>query len=128
MPCGHSIQAQKSSLFRLSEKFQYMESLANLLIIVHIAGGTIALIAGGGAIISVKTVKFHKGFGRWYFYGMSAVFISAILIAVMKGLTFLFIIAFFSYFLDVMGYRSLSHKRIPAYHPLQMARTLPFQS
>ncbi|MFA0962625.1 hypothetical protein AB9P05_12560 [Roseivirga sp. BDSF3-8] len=94
-----------------------MDTFSSILLTLHIAGGTIALVAGCGAIITTKNVRIHRRFGRWYFYGMTLVFLSAVVLAFLRELSFLFMIAFFSYFLVITGYRSLRHKRIPHTHP-----------
>lgn len=74
---------------------------------LHIAGGTSALLTGLGAMLTQKGSKPHRTFGKVYFWSMTAVFISAVVLAIGHQKTFLFMVAFFSYYFTVRGYRVL---------------------
>jgi hypothetical protein len=74
---------------------------------LHIAGGTMALIVGLGAMLTPKGGRTHRIFGKIYFWSMTTVFISAIILAIGHQRTFLFMVAFFSYFFTVRGRRIL---------------------
>jgi hypothetical protein len=84
-----------------------MKTLLAVLLIIHILSGFTSLITGGIASFTRKGGKGHRKAGRWYFWGMTGVFFTAIAISVLKGLLFLFMVGFFSYYFVVRGYRLL---------------------
>lgn len=91
------------------------------MLVLHIAGGTIALISGLISILTAKGSQAHKLAGKIYFWGMTAVFMGALIIAASRKLDFLLMVAFFSYYMTVRGYRILSLKKL---HQGQQAATL----
>lgn len=82
------------------------------MLVIHIAGGTIALITGLGAMLSKKGGKTHRTFGKIYFWSMTLVFVGALALAIGHHLTFLLMVAFFSYYMTVRGYRILYLKNL----------------
>lgn len=82
-------------------------TITTILLILHIIAGFISLITGGIASFIRKGGKGHRTAGKWYFWGMTGVFITAIAVAILKNLAFLFMIGFFSYYFVVRGYRLL---------------------
>lgn len=101
--------------------FMNLEKLLSLILVLHIAGGTIALISGLISMLSAKGGHLHKLAGKIYFWGMTAVFMGALIIATSRKLDFLLMVAFFSYYMTVRGYRILSLKKL---HQGQQAATL----
>jgi len=83
-------------------------TLYGSLLFIHIAGGFAALFSASVAIIS-KIVdgahKWHIYSGRVYFAGMVTVFLTAIPMAILKPNPFLFMIAIFSFYLALSGWR-----------------------
>lgn len=63
----------------------------------------------------------HRLAGKIYFWGMTAVFVGALFIAITRKLDFLLMVAFFSYYMTVRGYRILSLKKL---HQGQKAATI----
>jgi len=80
------------------------------MLLVHIAGGTVSLITGLGAMISAKGEHVHRLFGKIYFWSMTTVFLSAVVLSLAHSKTFLLMVAFFSYYFAVRGYRILFQK------------------
>lgn len=74
---------------------------------LHIAGGTSSLITGLGAMLTTKGSRLHRSFGKIYFWSMTTVFVSAVLLSIGHDKFFLLMVAFFSYYLTVRGYRIL---------------------
>jgi len=89
-----------------------MEKLIQYILYLHILVGTISLISGGIAIFSAKGQTVHRKSGKIYFYAMTAVFITGIVVAGYKMNRFLFLIAFLSYYSVFCGVRSLKLKKI----------------
>lgn len=89
-----------------------IESFFRIMLWLHIAGGTSSLIMGLGAMLTTKGSKVHRTFGKIYFWSMTAVFVSALVLAIGHQKTFLLMVAFFSYYFTVRGYRILYLKNI----------------
>jgi hypothetical protein len=84
-----------------------IETFLKVMLVIHIAGGTLALITGLGAMLTKKGGKTHRNFGKAYFWSMTLVFIGALALALGHTKTFLLMVAFFSYYMTVRGYRIL---------------------
>lgn len=82
------------------------------MLVLHIAGGTIALISGLVAMVTLKGSKIHRLSGKIYFWGMTAVFIGAVVVAIGHHQDFLLMVGFFSYYMTVRGYRILFLKKL----------------
>jgi hypothetical protein len=91
-----------------------MELLIRTLLVLHIIAGFLALVTGFVASITAKGKTRHRQSGRWYFWGMTVVFITATVIGVLRERWFLFMVGFFSYYLVVRGYRILYLKKLGA--------------
>jgi uncharacterized membrane protein len=88
------------------------EKFLSVVLVLHIAGGTIALISGLVAMLTSKGGKNHRLAGKVYFSGMTAVFIGAVITALGHDKDFLLMVGFFSYYLTVRGYRVLYLKKL----------------
>jgi uncharacterized membrane protein len=88
------------------------EKILSLMLVLHIAGGTIALISGLVAMLTLKGSKVHRLAGKIYFWGMTAVFVGAVIVAIGHHKDFLLMVGFFSYYMTVRGYRILSLKKL----------------
>ncbi len=84
-----------------------MHTFLNAVLILHITSGFTALVSGGIASATRKGGSGHRSSGKWYFWAMTGVFITATILGILKSLAFLFMVGFFSYYFVVRGYRSL---------------------
>ncbi len=91
-----------------------LESFLRIILWIHIAGGISALITGLGAMFTKKGSPIHRNFGKIYFWSMTVVFTGALILAIAHQLTFLLMVAFFSYYMTVRGYRVLYLKNLIA--------------
>ena len=89
-----------------------MEEIIKIILITHIGAGTVALLSGPIAMFTKKGGKSHRRAGKVYAIGMVIVFITAVTLSVFKDIPFLLMIAFFSFYLVVSGYRALSYKKL----------------
>lgn len=89
-----------------------METGIQYTLYTHIIVGAMSLISGAIAIFSTKGKKWHRQSGKIYFYAMTAVFITGIVIASYKMNRFLFFIAFLSYYSVFCGVRCLKLKKL----------------
>ena len=89
-----------------------MEQLLKILVIIHVAAGAGALIFGAIAFGLRKNTPKHKPIGKIYFWCMTVVFITAMIVSIAKSLLFLFLIGIFSYYSTIIAYRSLRLKNL----------------
>ena len=82
-----------------------------ILLPIHILAGTIALLCAALAVSSAKGKKFHVLAGRTYFWCMTAIFLTAIPMSVITSNLFLFLIAFFSFYLAFAGIRFARNRK-----------------
>jgi hypothetical protein len=85
-----------------------------IMLIIHVAGGTAALVSGLIAMLTRKGGTAHTRAGKVYFWGMTAVFVSAVSLSLAENSIFLLLVGFLSYYLTVRGYRALYLKNLPA--------------
>lgn len=89
-----------------------MVKLMTYVLILHAFVGGVALITGLISIVSKKGGQLHKKIGRVYFWAMTGVFVTGILIAGYQFDRFLFLIAFLSYYCVFSGVRALKLKQL----------------
>lgn len=84
----------------------------NLFLVLHIIGGGTALISGFIAMLTKKGAKPHKLTGKIFFWAMTVSCSSAVYLAIVRPNQFLLMVAFFSYQLVAIGYRSVFLKKL----------------
>ena len=77
--------------------------MMQILLPIHILGGTIALLSAIMAILSEKGKKIHVLSGRTFFWSMLTIFLTAIPMSIITSNIFLFLIAFFSFYFAFAG-------------------------
>ena len=87
-----------------------MKLFHDLTLYLHIAAGSIAFIAAPIALIVRKGAKSHRNWGKVYFWAMTVIAVTGIILSVLLSNIFLFCVAFFSYHLVASGYRWLYRK------------------
>ncbi|PWL27093.1 MAG: hypothetical protein DCO96_12190 [Fluviicola sp. XM-24bin1] len=91
-----------------------METIANILLIVHVASGMTCLGAGIMAIATKKGGKLHAISGKSYFIAMFTVIGTALALAFFRYNLFLLLIASFSFYMTWAGVRSVHNKSLKA--------------
>ena len=76
-----------------------------ILLPIHIAAGSVALLSAASALLTEKGKKFHVLIGKAYFWSMVIIFLTAIPMSIITGNVFLFLIAIFSFYLAFSGMR-----------------------
>lgn len=84
---------------------------------VHIAFGTIALMIAPLAMITLKGGIWHRRWGKIYFWAIAGVALTAAILCWLGSGIFLFLIAIFSFYLALTGYRALRRKKMDAKPP-----------
>jgi MFS superfamily sulfate permease-like transporter len=85
--------------------------MMQILLPIHILAGTIALFCAAMAVSSEKGKKLHVLSGRTYFWCMVAIFLTAIPMSIITSNIFLFLIAFFSFYLAFAGIRFARNRK-----------------
>ena len=83
----------------------------NLLLIIHISAGAIALLCAALAVSTAKGQKLHVLSGRTYFWCMVIIFLTAIPMSIINSNIFLFLIAIFSFYLAFAGMRFAKNRK-----------------
>ena len=79
--------------------------MIEILLPIHITSGSIALFSATLAIFTEKGKKIHVLSGKFYFWGMVLIFLTAIPMSIINSNVFLFLIAIFSFYLAFSGMR-----------------------
>lgn len=85
--------------------------LFHLVLGIHILNGTVALLIAPLAMVTVKGGRWHRRWGKIYFWAMAVVALTAAVMCWLKSGLFLFFIAIFSFYLAFTGYRVLGRKK-----------------
>ena len=88
-----------------------------ILLAIHIAAGSISLLTAAIALFTPKGERWHILAGRIYAIGMALVFVTAVPLAILGSSIFLFLIAFFSFYLVFAGWRFARNRQSRA-HPV----------
>jgi uncharacterized membrane protein len=84
--------------------------LFHLFLGVHISLGGIALVIAPLAMVTVKGGRWHRRWGKIYFWAMAGVAATASVLCWLRSGIFLFLIAILSFYLALTGYRALRRK------------------
>lgn len=91
-----------------------------ILLAIHIAAGSVALLTTAIALVTPKGERWHVLAGRIYAVGMTLVFVTAVPLAILGSSIFLLLIAFFSFYLVFAGWRFARNRQRRA-HPVDWA-------
>jgi hypothetical protein len=78
---------------------------------IHILAGTVALFVAPGALLTVKGGLAHRRWGKIYFWAMTVVAVTALGVGYWRSRVFLVLVAVFSFYAALSGYRVLYRKR-----------------
>ena len=88
-----------------------MGDVADVLLFLHILAGFVALVVAPGAMVARKGGRWHRRWGKVYFWAMAAVALTAVVLAIRGSDLFLLLAAVFAFYLAFSGYRVLYRKR-----------------
>lgn len=89
-----------------------LDSIFNILLVIHVVSGACCLLIGLGALMAKKGNRRHILSGRIFFYSMNSVAITALMMSLIRTNHFLLMVGLFSFYLNVMGYRSVKNKSL----------------
>ncbi len=87
-----------------------MSSVFSIVLLIHIIFGGIALFVAPCAMLTRKGGLWHRRWGKTYFWSMAVVALTAVLMSMMRSGLFFLLVALFSFYLALSGYRVLHHK------------------
>ena len=82
-----------------------------ILLFIHIAAGSIALLTAVVALVMAKGGRYHVLAGRVYAIAMTVIFLTALPLAILGASVFLLLIAVFSFYLVFAGWRFARNRR-----------------
>lgn len=88
-----------------------MTAIFKIFLILHIVSGAISLLVAPVAMIVEKGGEAHRKWGRTFFWAMTIVFVTAVVLSIVSWNPFLLMIGVFSYYSIVSGYRWLYLKK-----------------
>ena len=88
-----------------------MDALIRVALWIHILAGTVALFVAPGALLTVKGGLAHRRWGKIYFWTMTVVAVTALGVGYWRSRIFLVLVAVFSFYAALSGYRVLYRKR-----------------
>jgi len=77
---------------------------------IHILFGFVALFGAPGAMLTHKGGLWHRRWGKVYFWSMAVVALTAVILSLLRPGLFLLLVAVFSFYLALTGYRVLYRK------------------
>jgi uncharacterized membrane protein len=94
------------------------ETFFNILLALHILGGTVGLVCGILIFILGKGTRLHAILGKMFIPGMLLAGITSLIMAIMHPNSFLFMVGVFTVYLVGTGARTISSKNPNADQPL----------
>jgi hypothetical protein len=88
-----------------------MNTVIRTLLFFHVLSGCAAFVAAPIALATVKGGKAHRSAGKFYFWSMAVVAVTAIALGILRPILFLALVAVFSFYSAFSGYRVLFRKR-----------------
>ncbi|MCH9744664.1 MAG: hypothetical protein K0U29_07010 [Gammaproteobacteria bacterium] len=82
-----------------------------ILLVLHVGCGILALSSASIIMLKRKGDNTHRKIGRYFFYGMTGIFFTAIPMSFIKSDWFLFLISLFSYYLAISGMRYAQNRQ-----------------
>ena len=89
-----------------------MEWVIRVSLILHVAAGAAALLVAPVAIAVKKGGRSHRLWGLIFFWAMTVIFVTSLLLSMVEWIPFLLMIAVFSYYSVFSGYRWKFLKRL----------------
>ncbi len=88
-----------------------MNNVFRALLVFHICAGAIALVVAPGAMVTVKGGRWHRRWGKIYFWAMMVIAATGAVMSFLHPSFFLLMVAVFSFYLVFSGYRVLHRKK-----------------
>ncbi len=87
-----------------------MNGIFKAVLIIHIVFGSVALFVAPAAMMTGKGGLWHRRWGKIFFWAITGVAITAVVLSLIRSGLFFLLIAVFSFYLALTGYRILYRK------------------
>ncbi len=87
-----------------------MDGIFKVTLIIHILFGSVALFVAPAAMMTGKGGAWHRRWGKVFFWAITGVAITAVVLSVIRSGLFFLLVAVFSFYLALTGYRILYRK------------------
>ena len=87
-----------------------MDGIFKTALIIHILFGSVALFVAPAAMLTGKGGPWHRRWGKIFFWAITVVALTAVVLSVIRSGLFFLLVAVFSFYLALTGYRILYRK------------------
>lgn len=87
-----------------------MDAIFKPALIIHILFGGVALFVAPAAMLTRKGGLWHRRWGKIFFWSITGVAVTAVVMSLVRSGLFFLLVALFSFYLALTGYRVLSRK------------------
>jgi hypothetical protein len=87
-----------------------MDTAVDVTLWIHILFGHLTLLAAPGAMLTRKGSRWHRRWGKAFFWALMVVALTAVALSLARSNLFLLLVAVFSFYLAYSGYAVLSRK------------------
>ncbi|MEN3369156.1 MAG: hypothetical protein V7609_1299 [Verrucomicrobiota bacterium] len=96
-----------------------MIGIFKAVLIIHILFGSVALFVAPAAMLTRKGGLWHRRWGKMFFWAITGVAITAVLLSLIRSGLFFLLVALFSFYLALTGYRVL-YRKTPQQRPAKV--------
>jgi Predicted membrane protein (DUF2306) len=93
-----------------------MDGIFRAVLIIHILFGSVALFVAPAAMLTRKGGLWHRRWGKIYFWSITVVASTAVVMSLIRSGLFFLLVALFSFYLALTGYRVL-YRKTPQQRP-----------
>lgn len=93
-----------------------MNDIFRAVLIIHILFGGVALFVAPAAMLTRKGGLWHRRWGKMFFWSITGVGVTAVLLSLIRSGLFFLLVAVFSFYLAFTGYRVL-YRKTPQQRP-----------
>ena len=87
-----------------------MNGIFKAVLIIHILVGSVALFVAPAAMMTGKGGLWHRRWGKLFFWAITGVAVTAVVLSLIRSGLFFLLVAVFSFYLALTGYRILYRK------------------
>nr|MDQ3314973.1 DUF2306 domain-containing protein [Verrucomicrobiota bacterium] len=87
-----------------------MDGIFKAVLTIHILFGSVALFVAPAAMLTRKGGVWHRRWGKIFFWAITGVAITAVVMSFIRSGLFFLLVALFSFYLALTGYRVLYRK------------------
>ncbi len=93
-----------------------MVGIFKSVLLIHILFGAVALFVAPAAMLTAKGGLWHRRWGKMFFWSITVVAVTAVVMSLIRSGLFFLLVALFSFYLALTGYRVL-YRKTPQQRP-----------